>query len=466
MSYIDNINGIPAQDTMLRQGIATLRNTVISNTIKPLTVNQNGVYTANPNNGTYGYSPVTVDTGVYTGATAPDNSIGKDGDYYYQISKIRYGMKSVNYNYLTSSPMRILANEFYVTSPFKLTGIRINLIAAVNVKYYVLDNTKTVIYESDSIQGAVGWNEHTLTTPITLVANQHYIIAANVQDKGTYTHNDYTTWNTEYVIFVRDLYSASDNIGGLVNDSVTCMVDPVLETDVEYVIAEYMKDNDAWVSISGSPKMILSTLNATDNGTYNAPTGTAYSSVSVNVHSSDTPQLPTGYTAIDYAEFPSDGQAGFELGSYKLKAFHIVETKTMPYIVSDGDEHAFAGDGTALELYYDDGKTKVYGNSSTDYLGQRDASVNNIYYHRALVTSDSGRVFNLGYYRRNQYEFRGRMYYMRIYDGKNESASIGMLYNFIPCIQDSTSKVGFYDTVNDNFYSSTTGTEFVAPSNS
>jgi hypothetical protein len=135
----------------------------------------------------------------------------------------------------------------------------------------------------------------------------------------------------------------------------------------------------------------------------------------------------------------------------------------MPYVVSDGDEHAFAGDGTALELYYDGGKAKVYGNSSTDYLGQRDAFVNNIYYHRALVTSDSGRVFNLGYYRINQYEFRGRMYYMRIYDGKNESAGISMLYNFIPCIQDSTSKVGFYDTVNDNFYSSTTGTEFVAP---
>lgn len=320
MSFTDNINGIPAQDTVLRQGIATLRNTVISNTIKPLTVDHNGVYTANPNNGTYGYSPVTVDTGVYTGATAPDDSIGKDGDHYYQISKTRYGMKSVNSDYLTSSPMRILANEFYVTSPFKLTGIRINLIAAVNVKYYVLDNTKTVIYESDSIQGAVGWNEHTLTTPITLVANQNYIIAANVQDKGTYTQNNYTTWNTEYVIFVRDLYSASDNIGGLVNDSVTCMVDPVLETDVEYVIAEYIKD-DSWVSISGSPKMILSTLNATDNGTYTAPTGTAYSSVSVNVGPeiilrSDWNALTTAQKQAKGLVVIQDSSSGFLRGEY------------------------------------------------------------------------------------------------------------------------------------------------------
>lgn len=232
-------------------------------------------------------------------------------------------------------------------------------------------------------------------------------------------------------------------------------------------------------------------LTVNENGTYTAPSGTAYSPVVVAVSpnvgtktitqdgtytaSSDNldgyssvvvdtaPHLPSGYTEIDYVEFPSTGKAGFSLGTYRLKAFHIVETKTMPYIVSDGDEHAFAGDSESLELYYDDGKAKVYGHSSFDFIGERDVSVNNIYYHKALITSTSSRIFNLGYYRIDRYDFRGRMYYMRIYDGKNESAGIDMLYNFVPCIQDSTGKVGFYDTVNDNFYSSTTGNEFVAP---
>lgn len=61
MSEFDNINGIYAKDVTLREGIATLRNTVTSQTIKPLTVTQNGTYTADPSEGTYGYSPVTVD---------------------------------------------------------------------------------------------------------------------------------------------------------------------------------------------------------------------------------------------------------------------------------------------------------------------------------------------------------------------------------------------------------------------
>lgn len=61
MSEFDNINGIYAKDVTLREGIAALRNTVTSQTIKPLTVTQNGTYTADPSEGTYGYSPVTVD---------------------------------------------------------------------------------------------------------------------------------------------------------------------------------------------------------------------------------------------------------------------------------------------------------------------------------------------------------------------------------------------------------------------
>ena len=62
MSTIDNIDGIYAKDTELRTGINTLRNNIINQTIKPLTVTQNGAtYAADPTQGTYGYSPITVD---------------------------------------------------------------------------------------------------------------------------------------------------------------------------------------------------------------------------------------------------------------------------------------------------------------------------------------------------------------------------------------------------------------------
>lgn len=61
MSTIDNIDGIYAKDTELRTGINSLRSNIINQTIKPLTVTQNGAtYTADPTQGTYGYSPITV----------------------------------------------------------------------------------------------------------------------------------------------------------------------------------------------------------------------------------------------------------------------------------------------------------------------------------------------------------------------------------------------------------------------
>ena len=64
MSYFDELNGIKAKDAELRSGISTLRNTVVSRTIKPLNVTSNGTYTADPSTGTYGYSPVTVNVGT------------------------------------------------------------------------------------------------------------------------------------------------------------------------------------------------------------------------------------------------------------------------------------------------------------------------------------------------------------------------------------------------------------------
>lgn len=61
MADFTNIDGAYAKDTELRNGIGTLRTTVLSNTIKPLTVTKNDTYTAIPSSGTYGYSPIIVD---------------------------------------------------------------------------------------------------------------------------------------------------------------------------------------------------------------------------------------------------------------------------------------------------------------------------------------------------------------------------------------------------------------------
>jgi len=179
------------------------------------------------------------------------------------------------------------------------------------------------------------------------------------------------------------------------------------------------------------------------------------------------PHLPSGYTEIDYVECPSTGAAGFEISGYTCAYFDIHETKSMPYQVQN--EAAFAGHSSSpfVEFYYDSGMISLYTYSSDangkDLIGRRSASVNNTYFSRAGLSINNKSGFTVGYYRDDAYLFNGRIYYYRIYRGSNESEGMGMLYNFVPCIQDSTNKVGFYDTVNGNFYSSTTGTEFVAP---
>lgn len=61
MADITNINGINIKDAALREGIDTLRSSVVARVIKPLTVTEDGTYTADPTAGTYGYSPVVVD---------------------------------------------------------------------------------------------------------------------------------------------------------------------------------------------------------------------------------------------------------------------------------------------------------------------------------------------------------------------------------------------------------------------
>lgn len=61
MSTADNINGIYAKDTELRNGISELRGDILSQTIKPLNITENGTYTSDPTVGAYGYSPIIVD---------------------------------------------------------------------------------------------------------------------------------------------------------------------------------------------------------------------------------------------------------------------------------------------------------------------------------------------------------------------------------------------------------------------
>ena len=319
MSYTDNINGIPAQDTVLRQGIATLRNTVISNTIKPLTVDHNGVYTATPNNGTYGYSPVTVDTGVYTGATAPDNSIGKDGDHYYRVTNEQSALKDGT-TFSSNSINKFIGFDFE-----PLVTLRPKVLKSYNSNSvtgkFIIRTSSDVIYDSGELTLESGWNNHTVTDEIELIAGTRYILAIEMSDTcGKYRSISSTSYS-KYIGFKCGRWGSTDYALSYTDSSDTYSVDMDFETDIARVVAEYIKDNDAWITISSADVMVLSTLNATENGTYNAPAGTAYSSVSVNVgpeiiSRSDWNALTTAQKQAKGLVVIQDASTGFKRGEY------------------------------------------------------------------------------------------------------------------------------------------------------
>lgn len=470
MSFTDNINGIPAQDTVLRQGIATLRNTVISNTIKPLTANQNGVYTADPNNGTYGYSPVTVDTGVYTGVTAPDNSLGKDGDYYYKITDLKTSI-SFNKGARQNSITYRLGHAFYVDEPIMIYGFSgYYRHANDNIKFLLLDDQANIIYESTTVTSVADeWNNLVIDTPISIEANKIYWVMMDMpSDYGCYVNYDSSNvWsNFNNIHIEKGIYYQNNSYS---DDNYNIYMATVLVKQSYYNISnEYVKNNNAWILLSSTDKIQTTTLSVDENGTYNAPTGTAYSSVTVNVPSSGGGTgLPTGYTAIEYIECPASGQAGFVLENLTIDAYDVIEFLTMPYEVPSSDEAAFAGIEDMYEFYYNDGSALVWVDGSEimvfDYQERPVAVANTQYYHKSLPTDYYTGDFAVGYYSLGNYQFKGRIYKFKIHRNSDMYHDIATVYDFRPCTRDSDGKVGMYDIVNDVFYSSTTGTEFVAP---
>ena len=266
------------------------------------------------------------------------------------------------------------------------------------------------------------------------------------------------------------------------NNAVYVLGDTVIEAHAQ----NFSDSPFAWNEAGGSDVSVVS-LSVNENGTYTAPSGTAYSPVTVSVSpnvgtktitqdgtynaSSDNLDgyasvtvdtayhLPDGYTQLDYVECPSSGQAGFVVSSYSFRVYDIHECKTMPFEVQN--EGAFAGTVGLMELYYSGGYADIYGNA-TNLLGSQAAETGKAYYHKALYTGNASDNITIGYYRYGSYPFRGRIYYYKIYR-ITKSEGIELIYNFIPCVRDADGKVGFYETVNDTFCSSTTGTEFAAP---
>jgi hypothetical protein len=209
----------------------------------------------------------------------------------------------------------------------------------------------------------------------------------------------------------------------------------------------------------GSDVSVVS-LSVNENGTYTAPSGTAYSPVVVNV----SPSLPDTYEQLEYVTL--NGYTGFVMLNYALLSGDIVEAYTAPFAESLSGEHAFFASSGNIEGCYQDGNLTTWGNGCVDLIGSRPATANTKYLSRIQMTY-CNEDFTIGYYNSSSIYFFGKMYSLTIIrPSKDQSGTeVGSvkLLDFVPAKRKSDNKIGLYDMVNQVFCVSTTGTDFGEP---
>ena len=213
-----------------------------------LSVNENGTYTA-PSG--MAYSPVVVDTGIYTGTTAPASTLGKNGDYYYQRGAGLDALILKNgTNYGRSSNIW-LGFDFTIANPITITKIKTRLVNPTSIIYRI-GTSNELLYESDTIEGLAGENEITLPEPVQLSVNVTYtayvILGTN---NGCYYAIQNVIGTGKGIVFNNGRYG--ENPSGTrpqnADTSNTYAVDFEYETGDAYIKSEYRKKSGSWVEL-------------------------------------------------------------------------------------------------------------------------------------------------------------------------------------------------------------------------
>ncbi|MBR4544311.1 MAG: hypothetical protein IKO53_08920 [Lachnospiraceae bacterium] len=210
----------------------------------------NGTYTASTDN-LDGYSSVTVDTGIYTGATTPASTLGKDGDYYYQRTNDFGALILKDDVTYRSSSTTWIGFDFTTTKSISITKIKTRLSNPTSIIYRIATENE-ILYESDTIEGIAGENEITLATPLQLAANVTYtayvILGTNY---GYYYGISDVIGTGKTIVYNNGRYG--ENSSGTrpykADVSYGYAVDFEYETDDAYIISEYHKKSGSWVEL-------------------------------------------------------------------------------------------------------------------------------------------------------------------------------------------------------------------------
>ena len=220
-------------------------------------ITQNGIYlAANDNADGYSYVDVNVQgsggtSGVYTGTTDPDSSIGSNGDYYYKRSnKFDAIQNRGSLSTASGSQTFVYGIEFYVTNNCAITKLRGFTTEARTGKLRI-GTTSNILAEKTCSFEANKWTEVTLDTPVSLTKNEHYIVQIEIDRNFTYGKIGYmnSVIFINYSSIVRYVSSRYGSFPGTVEQNSAVMVDFTIERDNYIVVNQYRKENGTWVQI-------------------------------------------------------------------------------------------------------------------------------------------------------------------------------------------------------------------------
>lgn len=237
---------------------------------------------------------------------------------------------------------------------------------------------------------------------------------------------------------------------------------------------------------------VIDPIIITENGTYNAPVGVdGYSPVTVNVSGGGS-SLPAEYQEVEYIDFT--GTQFFSVpADFTTTAKPVLYTKSTLTNDSGSSEMCIIGNGEAGSSST---RPEIYYSSKRIYVNQ--ASVGSLYITRtssgdldadntnsstvpvgAMVetlteygTNITATVLNVGKYSNGYpFMFTGRLY--RAWFGNDTGSTPGSYFTFdyitrlfdlVPCYRKSDSEPGFYDVINNVFYTNAgSGTFVVGP---
>ena len=183
----------------------------------------------------------------------------------------------------------------------------------------------------------------------------------------------------------------------------------------------------AYVAASGAQYL---DIGVTEGDAYNAKYEVMVTDVAYN---KGNHILSGKYTFFPFLRRNSSGTP--ELG-IKNRSTESISSGSQSFAWALNERHVLEG--------YKDNKVKVDGQEMLTINPGSTDGTNNIY------------LFNYTYYAGNDYKFRGRLYWAKVY-GANDT----LLRDFIPC-KNSQDVAGLYDLVTNTFYTSDTSTALIA----